>query len=487
MTAIQHFTRRRFLQTGVAAGALFSQLPLARALGPNDEIRLGIVGCGWRGGQLKDMFKEIPGVRVAALCDADSERLAATAEGLRDVQKYTDMREMYDSAEIDAVAVAAPNHWHCLAGIWALQAGKHLYIEKPLGQTQWEARQLLHTAEKSGLVCQIGTQQRTDPMQAEIKKFLHQEKQIGAVREVLVNRIGVRESIGKREQPLEIPKSVNYDLWLGPAHDEPIYRNQLHYDWHWMWNTGSGEMGNWGAHILDDVRNNVFLDRVALPTRICGGGGRYAWNDAGETPNTHYALFDAGGIPVTIGLSNLPARKQLSTEERVAGPESGYIVYCEGGRLEGERGKGSAFDAEGKKIKEFKGTTGQPAHQENFIEAVRQGDPKLVNAPLEQGFYSTEWCNLANIAARVGEQIPANEHPELTKLCSQAALERGLSHLESIRSSRVAQDLPPVQFGPVLEIDPTSERFVGSQSQAKNRLLRREDREPYKVPEVTVS
>jgi len=124
------------------------------------------------------------------------------------------------------------------------------WSEKPLSHTQWEGDQTVAAARRYGKVCQIGTQQRSDPMQAEIKKFLHEEKALGEIKAAKVNRYGVRGSIGKREKPLEIPKSVNYDLWLGPAQDQPIMRNKLHYDWHWDWNTGSGEMGNWGVHVL---------------------------------------------------------------------------------------------------------------------------------------------------------------------------------------------------------------------------------------------
>ena len=151
-----------------------------------------------------------------------------------------------------------------------MEAGKDVYVEKPLSHSQWEGEQTVAAAEKYKRICQLGTQQRSDPMQAEIKTFLHKEKGLGDIVSVQVNRVGVRSSIGKRSTPLLIPNDMDYDLWLGPAIDEPIFRDKLQYDWHWDWNTGSGEMGNWGIHILDDVRNVVFrlsLIHISEPTR----------------------------------------------------------------------------------------------------------------------------------------------------------------------------------------------------------------------------
>ena len=187
-------------------------------------------------------------------------------------------------------------------------------------------------------------------MQAEIKKFLHEEKALGEIKVARVNRIGRRASIGKRDTPLEIDKNINYDLWLGPAQDKPLFRDKLHYDWHWDFNTGSGEMGNWGVHILDDVRNNIFQDSVTLPKTIFGGGGRISWNDAGNTPNVHFAHFDTGSIPVLIALTNLPDQPGSKKSPGHPGPHSGYIAYCEGGRFEGKRGGGVAYDANGKEM-----------------------------------------------------------------------------------------------------------------------------------------
>ncbi len=478
-------TRRNFLQGTAALGAAIT-LPARTLLAAsaNEQVNLGIVGCGWRGGQLFEAFQQLPGVKIAGLCDVDQELLDQLGEKAPAAKKWTDMRHMFDSPDIDAVVIATCNHWHCLAAIWAMQAGKHVYVEKPLGHTQWEGEQVIKASKVYGRICQVGTQQRSDPMQAEIKQFLHGENTIGKVESVRVNRFGVRESIGRRAKPLTPPKSVDYDLWLGPAQKMPLYREKLHYDWHWDWNTGSGEMGNWGVHILDDVRNNVFQDAVAAPQAITAAGGRFAWNDAGNTPNVHFALLDAGGVPVAVTLSNLPIDQ---TQITVPGPPSGYIAYCEHGRLEGQRAKAEAFDADGKLIKSFTGTGGMGLHQQNFIDAIRENNPSLLVAPVQVGHDSTTWCNLINIASRVPKPNHSEPAPKLAtpigSLSSAAILEQ-MNAIISSNASTEAESVEQLPLGPTLRFDANHGQFVGEQADAANQLLRRQYRDPFVVPEV---
>jgi len=477
-------TRRQFLQCATVAGAALT-FPTRRLLaaGPGEQINLGIVGCGWRGGELLNAFNALPGVQITGLCDVDSELLDKSGEKVPKANKWTDMRDMFDSAEIDAVVIATCNHWHCLAAIWAMEAGKHVYVEKPLGHTQWEGQQVIHASAKYRRICQVGTQQRSNPMQAEIKQFLHKEKTIGSVESVRVNRFGVRKSIGLRTTPLKPPKSVDYNLWLGPAQDIPIYRNKLHYDWHWSWNTGSGEIGNWGVHILDDVRNNVFQDLVAAPSAVTSAGGRFAWNDAGDTHNVHFALLDAGGVPVVVTLSNLPVD---GLPNKPPGPSSGYIVYCEGGRLEGQRSGAAAFDSTGKLIKEFKKRTDGVSHQQNFIDAIRKDQPSLLIAPAQVGHDSTTWSNLINIASRV-PVVTSAEPRKVSKdkiigAESAATILEQMHTVVSINDPRHTAD--GLQLGPTLQFDSDSGQFIGEHSADANKMLRREYREPFAVPEI---
>jgi hypothetical protein len=364
-----------------------------------------------------------------------------------------------------------------------MEAGKDVYVEKPLSHTQWEGRQVVSAARKYGKICQVGTQQRSDPMQAEIKRFLHEEKALGKILGARVNRYGVRASIGKKSTPLQIPEEVNYDLWLGPAAEEPIYREKLQYDWHWDWNTGSGEMGNWGVHVLDDLRNNVFLDKVKLPKQIIGGGGRVVWNDAGETPNVHFAYFDTGSIPVVIGLANITAGPNSEEGPEHPGPGSGYIAYCEGGRFEGQRSKAVAYDSKEKVIKKFSGNSGNKLHQGNFIDAVRKRDSSVLKSDAETGHYSTGWCNLANIAFLAGKRFSEETAQKIrggSNLWGNLLTEKK----RLLSAYDIDMEGGEIKLSPVLNLDPKTEMFSGDHSEEANRFLKRKYRKPYVVPEV---
>ncbi|MGI9427315.1 MAG: Gfo/Idh/MocA family protein [Bythopirellula sp.] len=483
---MNQLTRRTFIQSGAAVGAT-ATLPMRSLLAASaaDQVNLGVVGCGWRGGQLLKYFQALEGVAIAGLCDVDRSLLDEQGQQAPQAKRWTDLRQMFDSPDIDAVVVATCNHWHCLAAIWAMQAGKHVYVEKPLGHSQWEGEQVVKAAQVYGKICQVGTQQRSDPMQEEIKQFLHNDKAIGEIESVRVNRFGVREPIGRRAEPLSPPAGVNYDLWLGPAQEQPIYRDKLHYDWHWDWNTGSGEMGNWGVHIIDDVRNNVFLDKVAAPSAITAAGSRFAWNDAGNTPNVHFAVLDAGGLPVVVTLSNLPWKE---TSAKIPGPGSGYIVYGSGGQLQGRRGGAKALDPNGKLIRKFEGDDqgGNVYHQQNFIDAIRAHQPSLLAAPVQVGHDSTSWCNMINIATRApitSEPAAIESLPATFGEQSTASILQQLNTIVAANST--ASSAPQLQLGPTLRFSTESAQFMSAGSKFANDLLRREDREPYVVPEVS--
>lgn len=473
-------TRRNFLETSaVAAGAFVAPSPTINPRSTLDSVNLGYISCGGRAGQLMKAFGELDGANVVGLCDPDSSRVGKAKQRYPKAKGYSDLRKLLDSKDVEAVVISTCNHWHCLAAIWAMEAGKEVYVEKPLSHSQWEGRQTVAAARKLGRVCQLGTQQRSDPMQAEIKKFLHEQKALGGIQTARVNRYGVRGSIGKRSKPLEIEDNVEYDLWLGPAQKQAVYRDKLHYDWHWDWNTGSGEMGNWGVHVLDDLRNNVFQDKVTLPKRIMGGGGRVAWNDAGNTPNVHFVYFDTGSIPVVIGLTNLTAGRGKKKSPGRPGPSSGYVAYCEGGRLEGQRGSAVAFDGDGKVVKRFKGTTGMGAHQQNFLDAVRAGSPALLNSEVKVGHDSTGWCNLANIAFRAGAAGQKRQTVDGDQGIWSGLIGEMAEHLSN---HGIPISGPQIKVSPMLEVDVEKETFVGAHADSANRFLKREYRAPYVVP-----
>lgn len=481
-------TRRDFVRSTAALGAgslLSTRSSLYGAA--NDEIGIGVIGAGGRAGELASAFSQRPGARLVAFADPDESRSATLAKKYS-ATAYTDLRKLLEDPAVDVAVVATCNHWHCLAAIWALEAGKDVYVEKPLSHTQWEGRQVVNAARKYNKIVQIGTQQRSDPMQAELKKFLHEDQSLGPIQYAQANRLGQRGTIGKRTTPLPIPAEVNYDLWLGPAQDKPILRDKLHYDWHWDWNTGSGEMGNWGVHVLDDVRNVAYRDSVKTPQRIVAVGGRVAWNDAGETPNVHYVYFDTGTFPCFIALSNLPdvpggkGSWKTSAGRPTQGPGSGYVVACEGGYLLGARQTAKAYDKAGKEIKSFKGGDIVPLHAENFLSAVRSRDRSTLNAEIEVGHDSTGWCNLANVASRAAAM------PYATAAAAQAVeslpvWSQLLQEMErQLRPHNVA--VTELQLSPVLTHDPATERFTGAHADVANQFLKRQYRSGYEVREI---
>jgi hypothetical protein len=317
-------------------------------------------------------------------------------------------------------------------------------------------------------------------MQDKIKNFLHKEKGLGDILSVQVNRVGVRSSIGKRSTPLLIPNDMDYDLWLGPALDEPIFRDKLQYDWHWDWNTGSGEMGNWGIHILDDVRNVVFRDTVKVPTRIQSIGGRMVWDDAGATPNVQMVAMETGSVPVQIQLANIAAKPGGKKSPKHRGPGSGYIVQCSGGHYEGRRGSGVAFDRNGKEIRSFKGDSGNGSHQQNFIDAVRKRDLNILNADIVVGNDSTAWCNLANSAFRASREYDPN------------LVTHGLPSMNE-QAERLGKILSPhglglqskgIKASAVLEVNPKTGKFIGVDADQANQYYKRSYRTGFAVPEL---
>jgi len=474
--------RRTFLKhSAILASTALAARPLF-ARGVNEKINIGFIGLGGRSKELLPLFSKLPDVRIAALCDVDEEHLHKTAADHKGAKTYSDLRKLYDDQDVDAVVIAVCNHWHVLAAIWACKAGKDVYVEKPLAHNHWEGQQLVKTARKLDRIVQVGTQQRSDPMQAELKQFLHEDKKLGAIKYAQVCRFGAREPIGKRSTPLDPPKTVNYDLWLGPARDLPIYRDKLHYDWHWDWNTGNGELGNWGVHVLDDAVNVVLRDQVPFPKRVTAAGGRVAWNDAGETPNVVFAYYDTGSIPLLFGLSNLPDGPRNLKGLKIDDMRTGYVIHCEDGYYAGGRGHGAAYHADGSLIREFKGDSGRN-HPQNFVDAVKAHNRKLLNAEVQIGHQSTAWCNLADVALRAGKHYSHDKAVAVRQNFEPWGSLVGEIE-QHLKRNKVDLKKSNFQLGPMLEFNAETERFVGDGSEAANRFLHREYRSKFEVPAI---
>ncbi len=487
---MRKMNRRNFIGASLAIGAAsFFPAPARIARGANERVRIGSIGLGVRGNEHIAAFRKMDDVDVVAICDPDSSRVEAALKKheLSGVKTFADCREVIDDQNVDAVVITTCDHWHCLAAIWAMQAGKDVYVEKPLAHNIFEGIQACNAARKYKRICQVGMQQRSDKMQVEIKKFLHEQKAIGAIQMARVNHYMPRNPIGLRQEPLEFPATVDKNLWLGPAEDMPMYRNTLQYDWHWSFNTGTGEMGNWGVHVLDDCRNNVLLDAMEFPKRIIGGGIRAGEKDGGETPNIHFVYFDSGTIPVVLALSTL-AMKDSKSAGPHPGPGSGYIAYCEGGRLEGQRGSAKAFDSEGKLIQQWKGDSGQWDHQRDFIEAVKSQDNSILKGEIAVGKATSEWCNLANIAFRCGRPITEERAATIAKAATGAetiwgeALESAQTTLQSHGISMLNSE---VVCSDILSFDADTRQFVGVDSEKANSYLKRTYRNSeFTVPEI---
>lgn len=478
--------RRTFLAqaaSGAAALGMAATATRGMAAGP-DRVRLGLIGLGWRGGQHLDALLARTDCEIVALCDPEAAFLDAARAKAPRAKASADLRAVLDDPGVDAVVISTCNHWHCLAAVWACAAGKDVYVEKPLSYTLWEGRQLIHAARNHGRVVQVGTQQRSDPLQRQVRAFLHDEKALGPIESVTVTRFGVREGIGRRDTPLEMPTTLNYDLWLGPAADRPMFRSKVNYDWHWDWNTGNGECANWGVHVLDDVRNVAFRDTVSLPSAVTVGGGRVVWNDAGETPNLMFSLLDAGGIPVVFALSNLPATPAAKRPLRFEDTESGYIVHCAGGSYHGRRGEGVALDKSGAVVREFKGTTGGAEHYADFFDAVKTRQQPAADVVI--GHDSTNWSHVINAAwrsARGEGLVPAGELPGGAASDAVARLLR-----EHVTAYGSAISTDALALGPRMQIDPARELFVGPAADAANAFLGpREFRKPYVLEAVPLA
>ena len=481
--------RRTFLKhsAALASTALAGSPLLARpvfARGVNEKLNVGFIGLGGRGSkELLPQFSRLADVRVAALCDVDEEHLHQAAEKFPDAKKFRDLRKLLDDRDVDAVVIATCNHWHVLAAIWACQRGKDVYVEKPLSHNHWEGQQLVAAARKHDRILQLGTQQRSDPLQAELKQYLHDDHKLGPIKYAQVCRFGPRAPIGKRTSPLEAPKTVNYDLWLGPALEQAMFRDKFHYDWHWNWNTGNGELGNWGVHVLDDAVNVVLRDEVPFPKKIAAGGGRLVWNDAGETPNVCFAYYDTGSVPILFGLSNLPDGPHNKRGLKVDDMGTGYVIHCEGGYYAGGRGGGASYDADGKRIRPFKGDAGAK-HARNFVDAVKSHNRKTLNAEVQIGHQSTAWCNLADVALRSGQHYSHDRATAVSK-----TFEPWGKLVEAIEQHLVRNNVDikksKFQLGPLLEFDSKTEKFVGDGAQQANKFLRREYRQKFEVQEIT--
>jgi len=446
--AIGPMSRRQFLKTtGAALGgaAVPLILPTSRAFGANDRVVIGLMGCGGRGDFLAEFLASRTDCRIAYVSDADSRRMGPVADKVARIsgtapRQLQDFRHILDIGHVDALISATPDHWHALATIWACQAGKDVYVEKPASHNIWEGRKMVEAARKYRRVVQVGAQNRSAPEVMAGVEYLRSGK-LGSVHFVRVLNMKQRDPIGKKaDEP--VPSGVDYDLWCGPAPMKPFNPNRFHYSWHWFWDFSGGDIINDGVHQIDIAR---WLIDKPYPRAVSCTGGKYAYDDDQETPDTQVAHWEYDDMTLSFNLTLwTPYMQKTAWEVRDLDqfPDWRFCatrieVYgTKGMMMMGRHGEGwQVYGIDGKVVDSHFGRHPHGPHLENFFACIR--DRKTPSGDIEELHRSTFLCQTANIAYRVG--------------------------------------------GRRLEIDPEGECFIGADD--ANVLVKRRGRAPYQVPE----
>lgn len=478
---MSRFPRRQFLEDSLWASALaVAATGTRRALAeenrpsdsPGEKLGVAILGVRGRGTEHIENFTSRPDTEVLYIVDPDSkvgERRAEECGKRQDgrVPKYVaDLRTAFDDPAVDVVSIATPNHWHALAAIWAIQANKDVYVEKPVSHNVSEGRRIVEAARKHQKIVQTGTQCRSNQAMKDAVAFLRSGK-LGAVKVARGLCYKTRTSIGPKGE-YRVPESVNYDLWAGPARELAVTRRQFHYDWHWIWEYGNGDLGNQGIHQMDVARWGLGVSD--LGDSVLSYGGRLGYEDAGETANTQVSIHQYGDQRLVFEV------RGLKTGD-LKGAKVGNIFHCENGYLVlTGYSDGAAFDLDGNVLEKF---DGGGDHFGNFIAAVRSRKTEELNADILEGHLSSALCHLGNIAYQLGESIPASELGDRLGQDDEAqeTLARFLSHLEE---NGVSPGSASVRWGAKLAIDKATESFVGNET--ANTHLSREYRAPFVVP-----
>ncbi len=487
--------RRSFLKSSLFTTASLSLFPAlgaessaprqeavpaaSRVAGANNDIRFAVVGFGGRGMNHIDELRAVKGARLVALCDVDSTILMREVTKYRDrgeqCGSYTDIRELLENKDVDVVSFATPNHWHALGAIWAMQAGKDVYVEKPVSHNVWEGRRIVEVARQLNRIVQTGTQSRSS---SGIRQGIQwvRDGNIGKILRARALCYKRRPSIGKVDGPQPIPPDINYDLWCGPAPKEPLMRKKLHYDWHWVWPTGNGDLGNQGIHQMDMAR--WVLGETALSPRVLSVGGRLGYVDDGTTPTTLIVFHDYPTAPLIFEVRGLPAGTGSKNMDKYRGVDVGLVVDCEGGSMViSNYTSAKILDKKGAEIKTFSGSS---SHFANFIDAVRSRKPGDLNADILEGHLSSALCHTGNISYRLGKTQSPKEIREAMK--ANKNLSEALGRMEEhLAANNVDLKKTPATLGAVLKMNPKTERFIGNRE--ADQLLTREYRQPFVVPE----
>jgi len=470
-----HPTRRTFLkQTAVAGlGATFTiagTKASGKVLGANDAIRVGVAGIRGRGGGHISGFTALDGVQVTHLIDPDMRTWGSRVKQVEQKSGnrpkcFQDIRKALDDKNLDAVSIATCNHWHALITVWACQAGKDVYVEKPCSHNVFEGRKAVEAARKYKRMVQNGTQRRSQLGNAKLAAAITSGK-YGKLLISYGRHYRTRGSIGFKE-PKEPPKDLDFNVWLGPAPQQPYHENLVHYNWHWFWDTGNGELGNNGVHYLDVVR--WVMGNVALPKTVYSLGGRYGYKDQAETPNTQVVVYDWGDVRHIFEIRGLKTPRKPSLEYHL---EAGVI-------------KNGKFYPKGKEkpepLVDIEHSVFPGGPFGNFINCVRSRKQEELNADILQGHLSAALCHLGNISYRLGKEVPFGDQGKALGDDKETleVFRDMVAHLDEKASLKLSE--MTYRLGPKLKFDAKTEQFIGSPE--ANALLSRKYREPFVVPE----
>jgi predicted dehydrogenase len=416
---MENITRRDFVK-GAAATAVLIGTSKTGWAGANERVRIAVLGINGRGKSHLGGYRGVKDAEVVTLCDPDSRlfepRIEEFFKNKPRPKVEQDLRRVFDDKDIDVVSIATPNHWHSLASIWAMQAGKDVYVEKPMTHNIFEGRKLLEAAAKYKKVVQHGTQLRSNPGFQEGIKLLHE----GAIGDVYMARCVCykwRPSLGPGHAG-EAPKELDWNLWQGPAQEQAYLVDEknaglyVHYNWHWFWPYGNGDIGNQGVHQLDAARWGL---GVGLPYRCTSMGGMFLWEDAKEIYNVSSSSFLFKGADGKDKMMTLEVRPWMTNEEE-GGSSFGVLFY-------GSEGYMSFPDYASYKI--FKGREGELVkegskggdgyHYQNFIDSVRSANPAGVNAPPLEGHRSSALSHYALTGARLNRVLEIDPDSEMVK------------------------------------------------------------------------
>ncbi|HVT89686.1 MAG TPA: Gfo/Idh/MocA family oxidoreductase [Tepidisphaeraceae bacterium] len=448
--------------------------------GANEKVNVAVIGLGGRGfGSHISAYGKQSNSQIVYVCDPDSAFAqksidkSRNSNGGTEPQFVQDMRRIFDDKSVDAVSIATCNHWHSLAAIWAMQAGKDVYVEKPLSHNLSEGRRVVQAAQRTGAVVQCGTQMRSNAALIESMAYLRS----GALGKVLVSRAlcyKSRPSIGKVSGPQQPPSTCDYNLWCGPSPMAPLMRSKLHYDWHWVWDQGNGDIGNQGIHEIDIARWALGTD--AAPKSCLCVGGRFGYVDDGQTYNTQVASFDYGtGQPKLVievrGLETKPFHSR--------GVEN--VVHCEKGIwVSPTYTSAVAYDPDGHVLKQFNGG-GDANHFGNFLEVVRSRKMADLHAPAIEGHLSCVPLHMANISNRFGQSM-AFSTSRSDYFGSDAEGNEAMSRMvKHLADNKVPVESTFFMMGKRLNFNAETETFRGDDQ--ANRMLTREYRKPFVVPD----